>query len=135
MNTTIQYFGGGASVAEPYVVSALNAIRFGSTTLFFDRTSLTDSSGIRYILDTQCPLTCTGLDLDLAKNYYEPNSVRVFGQAYTMVPTGATKTSDTTCNIEYDWTRTSDSATGHDVRQFTYGTGCNKVVSSFTGSG
>jgi hypothetical protein len=52
-----------------------------------------------------------------------------------MQPTGATKTSDTTCNIEYDWTRTSDSATGHDVRQFTYGTGCNKDVTSFTGSG
>jgi hypothetical protein len=133
LNFLIQYLGGGESAAESYEVIAFNAIRFGTTTLTFDRTSLTDSNGIRYIL--QCPLTCTGSDLDLARNYYASNSVRVFGQAYTMVPTSATKTSDTICHIEYDYTRTSDYVTGHDRRDFTYGLGCNKVVSSFTGSG
>jgi hypothetical protein len=68
-------------------------------------------------------LTCTGSDLTLAQNYY----ASVWNGAYTMTPIKATKVDENTCDVNYRYTGQSD---GIDYRRFTYGTGCNKTVTS-----
>ena len=78
-----------------------------------------------------CPLTCTDSDLILARNYY--NNRSGYAGIYTMEPTGGTKSSDTTCLINYNWRNLTNFAIGTDTQIFTYGgTGCSKDVISIT---
>ena len=75
-----------------------------------------------------CPLTCSGSDLTLAKNYFDTQGV--WHGVYTMTPNRGTKVDDNTCDVNYTYNQINGSDTGIDYRRFTYGSGCGKTVTA-----
>ena len=78
-----------------------------------------------------CKLTCSGKDLDSAKEFY---ATTFLGNSYTMVPNYGVVVDENTCDINYTYTskpETGVSQTDVDYRRFTYSPGCNKKAISY----
>lgn len=78
-----------------------------------------------------CKLTCSGNDLDSAKQFYATTDL---GKLYTIVPNFGVVVDENTCDINYTYTakpETGVTKTDVDYRRFTYSPGCNKKVTGF----
>jgi len=78
-----------------------------------------------------CKLTCSGKDLDSAKQFYATSDL---GKSYTIVPNFGVVVDENTCDINYTYTakpETGVSKTDVDYRRFTYSPGCNKNAIDF----
>jgi hypothetical protein len=79
-----------------------------------------------------CKLTCSGKDLDSAKQFYEKTSN--FGKMFTMTPNYGVVVDENTCDINYTYAPIPGVSTGSggvDYRRFTYSPGCNKNAIDF----
>ena len=119
----------GSTVSDTMINITSTSFQVPNRPAFTYDTNKITYAGDDFTLST-CPLTCTGSDLTLAQNYY--NNSSVFAGTFTMEPNGGTKSSDTTCLINYNWRNLNTFATDTDTQIFTYGTGCSKDVISIT---
>ena len=73
-----------------------------------------------------CKLTCSGKDLDSAKEFYTTTGL---GKMFTITPNYGVVVDENTCDINYTYNPIPGVSTGSggiDYRRFRYSTGCNK---------